>query len=536
MNRTAWRGALLILGLFVLLGAKEASAGKAATDPNIPGFSRVRILDIGSSDSLYPDRFKYIGKLGTVDKSGLYNISEGGIYYSGTINLDDGKGIYVYQVSVELLGSPPTTIKGKRYTGSSVRRGSWVRILELGVSDPNYANRGQIVGKLCYVGDYDLYSTSYTGAMDQFGGSVYCIDGTNYYFSYVSVELAKPKFKTKPANTPNIPLYTRVKVVDVSSTDPYASSRASVIGKEGYVSSSPLYSSGTSPSGATYYSGSVTLFDGTYAYFYQVALETFTLDAPGSFSMGPGIIPTGTKVQIQTIGPLDGYYVSRKEIEGRVGVVGATEALRLGEKGFYSGTITIDGKERTFFQVSVIPNPGGLPSLPAGVTHTAVPVGSRVRILDVSSSDSYSKDKAFVVGKEGVVINGDLSPGTSPWYSGAIRGDDGTHYYFTQVSVLTLAPPSPGSTGAGKTVAEVPATTPMISAGQEVRIIDIGPGDSTYYSSRTYYIGKTGVVSSSPLYSNGTSPTGGSYYSGTIMIDGYSYYFSQVALSVKSSP
>ena len=245
--------------------------------------------------------------------------------------------------------------------------------------------------------------------------------------------------------------------------------------------------------------------------------------------------PIGTKVEVQAVGPLDGNYLSRREFEGHAGVVGPTEALRLTEKGFYSGSISIEGKEKSFFQVSVLATLGGLPTQAEGKSLAPISVGSRVRILDVSESDPYAKDRAITIAREGVVINGPLLPSTRPpWYAGAIKDGDGKYYYFTQVSVLPLSSPAAGSTPPVAPV--IPATDPSIAAGVEVRILELGASDPNY-TSRAGLIGKSAIVNGSPLYPSGyggVSASGGSYYTGSLTIDGISYYMSQVALVIVS--
>ena len=58
---TRWFEAALV---FVSLLVAGAADGKPSTEATLPGGTRVRVLDIGASDALYSDRFKYIGKLG----------------------------------------------------------------------------------------------------------------------------------------------------------------------------------------------------------------------------------------------------------------------------------------------------------------------------------------------------------------------------------------------------------------------------------------------------------------------------------------
>jgi hypothetical protein len=510
--------------------AGEAGA-KAATDSMVAGGSRIKILDIGSADPLYSERFKYVGKPGTVEKSGLYNSKPGtGVYFSGAITLDDGKLIYPSQVSVEVLGSSSTSVKGTRYVGSSVKRGAWVRILDIGPSDGYYSTRGQIVGKICFPPEYELYQTSYTGPSDAFGGQLACLDGTSYYFSYVSVELLKAsKFKSKPATGNPVAQNTRIKVVELGPLD---ASSAYLLGKEGYVNSGTLAPAGTLASGKTSYSGSVYMFDGSYAYFSQAVIEVFYIDTPGSLALGPGTIPAGTSVEIQAVGPSDGNYLSRHTLEGRLGVVGPSNALHEGNNGFYSGSISVDGKEFTFFQVSVLANIGGLPTRLPGKSLSSLPVGTPVRILDVSEIDTYAKDKALTVGRNGVVVTSPLLPSAGPWYSGTIKGDDGTYYYFSQVAVLPLDITVAKEVSGPKVNI---ATAASLSAGVELFIAEVGPSDANY-AARSRLIGKKATATS--LLSNSgygsTSSSGGAYYSGTITVDGASYYVNQMAFLLVS--
>jgi hypothetical protein len=187
------RAALGVLAPAAFALAAPAAA-KPAAEPSLPEASRVKILDIGTADASYPSRTKLLGKLGVAGKGGLAGAGPG--YYSGAIRLDGGVEIAFSQVSVELLLGPPAHIKGARYTGSSVAVGARVKVLEIGATDTYYADRGKIVGKLCTVTPYELYS--YGAGF--FSGQVFCDDGASYYFYHWAFEICW----TQTVKTPSV--------------------------------------------------------------------------------------------------------------------------------------------------------------------------------------------------------------------------------------------------------------------------------------------------------------------------------------------
>jgi hypothetical protein len=514
--------------LFFLLAALSwpAFAGKAETDAVVFAGSRIRILGIDSGDSNFSQRHKYIGKLGTVEKGNLNNNNEGGTFYSGDIEMDNGTHLNAWKVSIELLGGP-ASVKGTRYTGYNVKAGAWVRILDINPVDASYVNRGKLLGLVCYVGSSDLYPSYYGTGTGNYYGTVYCLDGLTRYFQSFSVELVTSTLKEHPLIMSTVPLYTRVKILSISPTDALYSKRATLVGKEGFVYSTALSGAGTAPSKNPYFAGNISFFTGYNEYFTGVELSSFELDAPGSLSSGAEVIPVGTKVEIQAIGTLDRYYSKRASLEGLFGVVGTSDALRVREKGSYSGAVTILGVEYQFFDVMVIPLMGGLPAS-RQLGATALDVGYRVLILDVSKTDNNYTNKAEVVGQIGMVINSPLTPSNTPWYSGAIKSETaGRFLFFSQVAILPLSPPS-GVVPPKETV----ATLTNIAAGQKVRILEIGPTDPLFATEkRASYLGQEGVAS--VLYSSGTSTsTDGAYYSGTITIGGAAVNFYQVSLNL----
>jgi hypothetical protein len=515
------------LFFFLVVLSAPAFAGKAATDAVIVAGSRIRILSIDSGDSNFSQRHQYIGKLGTVDKGNLNNNSEGGTFYSGDIEMDNGTNLNVWKVSIELLGGP-AAVKGTLYTGYTVKAGTWVRILDINPVDAAYPTRGKLLGMVCYVGSADLYPSYYGTGAGNYYGTVYCLDGLTRYFQSFSVELITSKLKEKPLLMSTVPLYTRVKIVSISPTDALYSKRATLVGKESFVYSTALTETGTAPSKNPYFAGNLSFFTGYTEYFTGVELSSFELDAPGSLSSGAEIIPVGTKVEIQAIGALDRYYSKRASLEGLFGVVGTSDALRVRGKGSYSGAVTILGVEYQFFDVMVIPIAGGLPSS-REMGSASLDVGYRVMILDVSKSDNNYANKAEVVGQIGIVINSPLTPSTMPWYSGAIKSETaGRYLFFSQVAVLPLSLPS-GAAPQKETV----ATLASVPAGQKVRILEIGPTDPIFTTDKkASYLGQEGVVTYM-MYSLGTSTnTGGTFYSGTINVGGVPVNFYQVSLNL----
>ena len=521
----------LQVSLFLLLATLSlpAFAGKAATDAVILAGSRVRLLSIDSSDSNFSQRHKYVGKLGTVEKGNLNNNKEGGTFYSGDIEMDDGTHLNTWKVTIELLGGP-ASIKGTRYTGYTVKAGTWVRILDINPVDGAYATRGKLLGMLCYAGSSDLYPSYYGTGAGNYYGTVYCADGLTRYFQSFSVEIVTAALKEKPLLMSTVPLYTRVKILSLAPTDPLFSKKASYLGREGFIATAALSGAGTAPSKNPYYAGNISFFTGVSEYFTGVELSTFELDAPGSLSGGAGVIPVGTKVEIQAFGALDRYYSKRASLEGLFGVVGGSDALRVRGAGSYSGSVTILGVEHQFFDVMVIPIAGGLPSA-RELGAASLDIGYRVLIMDVSKSDNNYTNKAEVIGQIGIVINGPLIPSTTPWYSGAVKSETGGRFlFFSQVAVLPLSPPS-GAAPQKETV----ATMSNLNASQKVRVLEIGPTDPLFTSPlKSSYLGREGVVSYS-MYSSGTSTsTGGLFYSGTITFVGETtpINFYQVSLSL----
>jgi hypothetical protein len=508
----------LHLTLFLLLISFACpfafAANKPSTQASIPELTRVRILEIDTKDPNHAEKFKLLGKFGIVGKAGLVN--DGTNFFNGPITMDDSRLLYFEKVSLESLSTTPSMVKGTRYMGASIALGKRVRVLEVSPTDTHYAERSKILGLTCTVNSYDLYSYG-TGL---YSGSVSCDDGSSWYFSYWALEVVTSKIPAKAATSPEITVGTRVRIKSIGTSDPYYYDRSYLTGKDG-LADTTLTRTGS------YYAGSVRMFGSPYP-FTQVELDIYESTTNGSLSMGANIIPSGTMVQIEALGPFDKSYSSRNALEGQLGVVGPSDSLRrIEDTGFYSGSISINGKSQYYYQVAVSIFQGGLSSQKS----TTLASGTKVKILNVSTTDTNYKDRGAVVGKSGVVASGSLVATSGPWLSGFISTTDGDYLYFSGVSVLVLGAPEKTTS---TTPQETPATGTSLLIGMKIRVIDIGALDSSFPSKNTL-IGKIGSVSS-PMISYEKAPGSGLPYftSGSVVIDGATYYPYQWSFSIVS--
>jgi hypothetical protein len=508
----------LYLTLFLLfIGFAQPfafAAKKPSTQASIPELTRVRILEIDATDPNHAEKAKLLGKFGVVGKVGLIN--DGTNFFNGPIIMDDSRLLYFEKVSLESLSTTPSVVKGTRYKGTSIALGKRVKVLEISPTDTHYAARGKILGLICTVNSYDLYSYG-TGL---YSGSVACDDGSSWYFSYWALEVVTSKVPAKPATALEIPVGTRVRIKSIGVSDPYYYDRFYLTGKDGMVDT-------TLKRTGSYYTGSVRMFGSPYP-FTQIELDIYESNTNGSLSMGANIIPNGTMVQIEALGPFDKFYGSRNTIEGQLGVVGPSDSLRrIEETGFYSGSISVNGKADYYYQVAVSIFQGGLSSQKS----VTLAQGTTVKILNVSSSDTNYKDRGAVVGKSGVVSGGSLVATSGPWLSGFISTTDGGYYYFTGVSVLVLGTPEKTTSLTSK---ETPATGTNLPVGAKVRVIDISALDGSFTYKSTL-IGKIGSVSTT-MTSYEKSPDSGLPYftSGSVIIDGSTYYPYQWSFSIVS--
>jgi hypothetical protein len=246
-------------------------------------------------------------------------------------------------------------------------------------------------------------------------------------------------------------------------------------------------------------------------------------------------IPSGAKVQILGLSKDDGLYVNRSQYLGKEGVVYPSDLYMSGaaKKGdYYGGTINIDGVEYYFDHVSVtILGFGAVPTVAVAPYGDFVAGGSVIEITDLSSSDIYYKEKKKYVGLRCTVDSDGLVPTGGVWYGGPVTCDDGSTWYFYQVSFSLISSPS---TTAGPCVAG--ASTAASVNGKRVEILDVAPEDA-YYRDRFSIVGKLGYMGTDSA-NNGPS-SARCWYGGSFTADdGTSYYFwqAQVRETTASAP
>lgn len=248
------------------------------------------------------------------------------------------------------------------------------------------------------------------------------------------------------------------------------------------------------------------------------------------------IISKGTKVKILEIAKADTYFDERATFLGKNAT--ALSDLAAGKDGFYSGTLEIDGTSRTCFFTDIkvtkigAANTGAPSDIKSGFSGT-IPSGTKFKIIEVSTEDSYYSDRNDIVGKTGTTT-GTLTVDNDGFTSGSISTDDGKSYYFYKVklgksdakvsttpTVAAKIGPAPASTA--KPVKYITGT---IKKGTSVYVAEISPDDS-YYSDRFDLVGKKGQVDKSDM----TMKEDG-YYAGDFKYDdGSTGYFYKAKFS-----
>ncbi len=244
----------------------------------------------------------------------------------------------------------------------------------------------------------------------------------------------------------------------------------------------------------------------------------------------------GAKVKILEIAKSDSYYEERATFLGKTAT--ALVDLTSGKDGFYSGTLEIDGTSRTCFftDVKVVKTEASQSSASTDTKSAfsgSIPSGTKFKIIEISTEDSYYSDRSEIVGKTGTT-SGSLTVDDDGFTSGSLSTDDGKSYYFYKVKLgKSDAKVSTTSTVAAKTATTVASTakpvkyiTGTIKKGTTVYVADISPDDS-YYSDRFDLVGKKGQVDKSDM----TMKEGG-YYSGDFKYaDGSTGYFYKAKFS-----
>lgn len=250
-------------------------------------------------------------------------------------------------------------------------------------------------------------------------------------------------------------------------------------------------------------------------------------------------ITKGTKVKILEIARGDTYYEERASFLGKDAT--ALGDLSNGKDGFYSGTLEIEGTTRTCFftdvKVSILESSKSTAASSAVSSgfSGSVPSGTKFKIIEISTEDSYYSDRNEIVGKTGTTKSS-LTVDNDGYTSGSLTTDDGKSYYFYKVKLgKPYAKVSSASTTAAKTpspAVSVSSAKPIkfitgtIKKGTAVYVAEISPDDS-YYSDRFDLVGKKGKIDQSDM----TMKEDG-YYAGDFKYDdGSTGYFYKVKFS-----
>lgn len=261
-----------------------------------------------------------------------------------------------------------------------------------------------------------------------------------------------------------------------------------------------------------------------------------------ALAANPRVLPTGTTVKITDVARKDAFWRFRSDLVGDLCVVGDPGLVRHHGK-WYGGALTCsDGTPYYFYQVAVevgdyeitLPEPtvepeppddgpldlGALFATPSAEDPPEWPVGRKVRIRAISSSDATYERKPSLVGTECTVADAPLQSSGGDWLSGSLTCADKGSWFFFQVAVDGLDAPKPTRKADGR------LSEPSISAGRRVRVVDVANVDMLARD-RERLVGLSCTVAEGPLLA-----TGDGYYAGRLFCgEGQEYQFYQVAVA-----
>jgi hypothetical protein len=511
--------------------AEPKVKGEPAKGSSIPSGAKIRILSLTKEDPFYDIRNQLIGKEGVVYPDPMSKIlsapkTDAGIY-QGTISID-GIDWYFYQVSISILDFGVTPTKKTAAYGDFVPEGSILTIKEVLPADLTYYKTKikKLKGQKCTVGAAGLVPNG--GAY--YSGEVTCTDGNLYYFLGFTFNLDKAaaSVATAAACDPSayinsaVPIIAgqRVKVLGFSSLDPLYADRASIIGKEGYVTSTMALFNGC------YWEGKFTADDGTFYSFYEAQLKDLGKSTSSACLASAATVKSllgGQKVKILEVGPGDATYVDREKWKGKTGLVSG-DLFNTGGCWF-DGGVTVEGGAYTYFsqiQVQELSPPPPTPTCAADASTVASFVeGTKVTVVEIAPIDLYYGERTKWLGQSGKVTLSLLNGGGC-WYGGEITFDNGEVRYFASIQVKE----SSASTGSGGNLSKLNAYTgASLALGTSVTILDVSSSD-IFYGSRSSIIGKACKVGDGPLLSAGSGWFSGQLY----CVDGTSYSFAQVSV------
>ncbi len=360
----------VFLALLVGLGPGGALAG-APPRVEVPEGAWLRLFDLGPKDAWYPHRERLIDQVCRVGPGPLR--PHKATWFDGKMTCEDGLPYVFRQATFQALtasDADATDCPVGAWTGGPLGHDTEVRVVDVRSSDAFHGIRHEVVGLSGRVsgGLHDNGSGSCW-----LGGSFVSADGRDWYFYEAAFAVDRYVPPERHASTPPVDAgscpegaYTgatlhedsRVTLLSVHPDDAYHDIRQDFEGRSGTVSGD-LHNNG-----GCWYGGGFLRDDGTYAYFYKVALRVLSsIPEPAPETCAPGaatdaVVPKGHRVKIIDVHPDDAYYGTRYGIIGRAGT--ASEALELIEGCWYAGPVLgEDGEDWYFFKASLVDQ--GLP-------------------------------------------------------------------------------------------------------------------------------------------------------------------------------
>lgn len=231
----------------------------------------------------------------------------------------------------------------------------------------------------------------------------------------------------------------------------------------------------------------------------------------------------GSKVSILEIDKSDTYYSERADFLGKDAT--ALGDLTKNSNGYYSGTLEMEGGRTCFFKyVRVSKLADEVKSTTTALKGT-IPKGTAFIITEISSDDSYYKDRSTILGKTGVTTD-ILTTDDNGYISGSVKTSDGSSYYFYKVKFAKNGSSSTSYTTSSTTPKKVKFVTGTIAKGERLYVAEISPDDS-YYSDRFEKVGARGKVDKQSM----TMKEDGWYAGDFLYDDGTTAYFYKAKFS-----
>ncbi len=290
-------------------------------------------------------------------------------------------------------------------------------------------------------------------------------------FALVLLTGSGPSLAAAPLPDP-LPAGTAFVLTGIDKQDAFYRERKSLVGLACRVAAP-----GLDPNDRKHFGGPVVCNDGEDYYFYKIRLEVLDEEAALAARVPAVALPSAATGEVPA--PLAAVADQRdRGVPGTADEAAPREALR-------RGTPPRLAPEST--------------SQTPTTAASAWPTGARARIASVSAEDAYAQEAAVLKGKTCAVADQPLSESGNGWWSGQLQCDDGTGYYFYQVSLTPTA--------------SAASATGTLAAGKLVKVLAVDALD-TLYPLRSALEGHTCSVSEAPMV-----PSGPDLYAGRLFCD-----------------